>query len=372
MDRKNTIRNFIKRTPKKVWAILAASVALVAVCTVVTVFAVRAHRAKQIAAAPTDESEFTAETVTQSETEAETVSETETETEPETTKKAPPKVPVGTTKPVEKDEPKPPKPPKQPPVAKHKKLLDVPYIYQVNKYPTGCESVSTVMVMRYFGMSISVEDFIDKYLPKGTAPFQDETGERFGDDPRKVFLGNPYSNKGWGCYAPVIVTAANKCIDRKKFEVENITGTDFETLCHTYIDKDIPVIVWATSGMAPLNPRKDSHTWNIIGTSDTFTWKSPMHCLVLVGYDDNSYYFNDPQQSKNYRYTRSAVLTAYSAIGMQAVVIRPKTADETEPSTESPTEPSETETVTEPTEPTVSESETQGAGEVTENTPSET
>lgn len=361
MESKNTIRNFLKKIPKKVWAILAASVVLVAVCTVVTVFAVRAHRAKQIAAVPTDKSKMTVETVTQSESETETVSETETETE--TTKKAPPKVPVGTTKPVEKDEPEPPAPPKQPPVARHKKLLDVPYIYQVDKYPTGCESVSTVMVMRYFGMSISVEDFIDKYLPKGTAPFQDETGERFGDDPRKVFLGNPYSNKGWGCYAPVIVTAANKCIDRKKFEVENITGTDFETLCHTYIDKDIPVIVWATSGMAPLNPRKPSHTWNIIGTSDTFTWKSPMHCLVLVGYDDNSYYFNDPQQSKNYRYTRSAVLTAYSALGMQAVVIQPKKEEPTEPSTESSTEPSETET--ELTEPTVSESGTQGAGEVT-------
>lgn len=127
------------------------------------------------------------------------------------------------------------------------------------------------MVLRYFGMPISVENYIDNYLPKGRAPFRDEVGERFGDDPRKVFLGSPYSKYGWGCYAPVIVTATNKCIDHKKLEVKNITGTSFDTLCRTYIDKDIPVIVWATSGMEAVRPTKPSHTWTILGTSEQFT-----------------------------------------------------------------------------------------------------
>lgn len=360
MKRGETLRIYLRKMPKKVWAILAGAVMLVTVCTVTTVIAVRHHRAKLIAAVPV-ETEAIAETVTESATETETETETVSESETESTTKAPPKVPVGTTKPVEKDEEEtlPPAPPPQPPAAKHKKLLDVPYIYQVNKYPTGCESVSTVMVMRYFGMSMTVENFIDNYLPKGRAPFRDETGERFGDDPRKVFLGSPYSKSGWGCYAPVIVTAANKCIDRKKFEVKNITGTSFDTLCHTYIDNDIPVIVWATTDMLPLRPRKESHTWNIIGTSETFTWKSPMHCLVLVGYDDNSYYFNDSQREKNYRYSKSDVLTAYNALGMQAVVIQPKKEEPTESTTEEPTEPSETESTAESTQSTVSNNENQ-------------
>lgn len=299
MKRGEASRTYFRKIPKKVWAILTASVILVTVCTVATVFAVRHHRAKQISVVPV-ETESVTETVTESDSQTEPATVSASESETESTTKTPPKKPVGTTKPVEKDEEEtlPPAPPPQPPAAKHKKLLDVPYIYQVNKYPTGCESVSTVMVMRYFGMSITVENFIDNYLPKGRAPFRDETGERFGDDPRKVFLGSPYSKSGWGCYAPVIVTAANKCIDRKKFEVKNITGTAFDTLCKTYIDNEIPVIVWATTDMLPLRPHKKSHTWNIIGTSETFTWKSPMHCLVLVGYDDNSYYFNDPQREK--------------------------------------------------------------------------
>lgn len=362
MKRGETLRIYLRKMPKKVWAILAAAVMLVTVCTVTTVIAVRHHRAKLIAAVPV-ETEAIAETVTESATETETETETVSESETESTTKAPPKVPVGTTKPIKKDEDEngdtvtTTKAPPQPPVAKHQKLLDVPYIYQMNKYPNGCESVSTVMVMRYFGMPMTVESFIDNYLPKGRAPFRDETGERFGDDPRKVFLGSPYSEFGWGCYAPVIVTATNKCIDRKKFEVKNITGTPFTSLCHTYIDKDIPVIVWATSGMETVRPTKPSHTWTILGTSEKFTWKSPMHCLVLVGYDDNSYYFNDPQKSKNYRYSKSDVLTAYNALGMQAVVIQPKKEEPTESTTEEPTEPSETESTAESTQSTVSGNE---------------
>ncbi len=358
MRRAETLRISLRNIPKKVWATVTASVILVTVCTVVTVFAVRQHRAKLIAAVPV-ETEAVAKTVTESITETETETETVSESVTESTTKTPPK-PVGTTKPVEKEEETlPATPPKQPPVAKHKKLLNVPFIDQRQKYPTGCESVATVMTMRYFGMSISVESFIDNYLPQGRAPFKDETDQRFGDDPRKVFLGSPYSKYGWGCYAPVIVTAANKCIDHKKLEVKNITGTAFDTLCHTYIDKDIPVIVWATTDMQPLKPRKESHTWTILGTAEQFTWKSPMHCLVLVGYDDNSYYFNDSQRGKNFRYPKSDVLTAYSALGMQAVVIQPKKEEPTEPTSEEPTDPSETVSETEVTEPTVSGDENQ-------------
>lgn len=360
MKRGEALRTYFRKIPKKVWAILTASVILVTVCTVATVFAVRHHRAKQISVVPV-ETESVTETVTESDSQTEPATVSASESETESTTKTPPK-PVGTTKPVKKDEDEDgdtvptTKAPPQPPVAKHQKLLDVPYINQVQKYPNGCESVSTVMVLRYFGMSISVENYIDNYLPQGRAPFRDENDERFGDDPRKVFLGSPYSEYGWGCYAPVIVTATNRCIDRKKLSVENITGTSFETLCHTYIDKDIPVIVWATSGMAAVRPTKPSHTWTILGTSEKFTWKSPMHCLVLVGYDDNSYYFNDPQREKNYRYSKSSVLTAYSALGMQAVVIQPKKEEPTESTTDESTEPSETEPTTESTQSTVSDS----------------
>ena len=44
--------------------------------------------------------------------------------------------------------------------------IDVPYIDQSRKYPTGCESVSAVMLLRFLGYDISPDEFIDKYLEK--------------------------------------------------------------------------------------------------------------------------------------------------------------------------------------------------------------
>ena len=57
-----------------------------------------------------------------------------------------------------------------PPEAPKKRIIDAPYIYQNVDYPNGCESVSAVMALRYFGIDMTVDDFIDNYLDMGDAP----------------------------------------------------------------------------------------------------------------------------------------------------------------------------------------------------------
>lgn len=317
-----SLRQKLNKIPKKGWVAIAISLAVVVICTVLTVVFMRQkpNQAALVAEIPT-------ETVTQSTSES-TPEETTTvpESTSETTTKAP-KKPVGTTAPVEREEPalpakiEKPKPPVMP-----KKLLNVPFIDQRQKYPTGCESVAAVMAMQYYGMSITPEQFIDKYLDKGVTPYRDANGDLFGDDPRKVFLGNPYSKKGWGCWAPVIVNGVNKCIDQKKFAVRAVYGKSIDELCKTYIDNDIPVLIWATQNMASAENGK---TWYITGTAETFTWIRPMHCLLLVGYDNGGYYFNDSLQAKNFRYEKAEVSAAYNALHCQAVVIAPKPPEET-------------------------------------------
>ena len=42
-----------------------------------------------------------------------------------------------------------------------KVCIDVPYIDQSKLYPTGCESVSTVMLLRFLGIDITVDEFIN-------------------------------------------------------------------------------------------------------------------------------------------------------------------------------------------------------------------
>ena len=39
-------------------------------------------------------------------------------------------------------------------------VIDVPYLDQSVRYPTGCESVSAVMLLRYLGYEMSVDEFM--------------------------------------------------------------------------------------------------------------------------------------------------------------------------------------------------------------------
>ncbi len=197
------------------------------------------------------------------------------------------------------------------------KVINAPFISQVGTYPTGCESVSTVMALNHAGDNISVDTFIDTYLPKGNAT---------SFDPNICFGGDPRSSAGMGCYAPVIESAASKATKGKRITVSKLNNKSLSYLCSNYIDHGVPVVIWATSGnMAEA----------YIGKSMTYEgrkiqWIAPEHCLLLVGYDENNYIFNDPlkSQAKTY-YPRNSTENAYYALGAQAVVIEalPKVED---------------------------------------------
>ena len=93
-------------------------------------------------------------------------------------------------------------------------ILNAPYIDQSIFYPTGCESVSSVMLLQYLGIDITVDEFIEKYLDK--QEFEERNGELYGPDPRKYFCGSPYDADSFGCYAPVIVNALEKIFSEKQ------------------------------------------------------------------------------------------------------------------------------------------------------------
>ena len=198
-------------------------------------------------------------------------------------------------------------------------IINAPYINQRKLYPTGCESVSTVMALNYLGINMTVDYFIDNYLDMGTLPHSDENGTMIGCNPWKAFPGSPYSEYGYGCFAPVIVNALNKFIDNDEFEIQALYGKSIDELYHTYIDNDIPVILWATIDMKP--PRLGV-SWIDEDTGQSIDWIIPLHCVLLVGYDNNFYYFNDPMQSKRCKYKKNAVEIAYGGMHRQAVVIK--------------------------------------------------
>lgn len=191
------------------------------------------------------------------------------------------------------------------------KIINVPFITQLGSYPTGCESVSTVMALKYAGVNISVDEFINNYLDKKSYPF----------DPNLAFGGNPYSSSGYGCYSLVIKMALDKFLPNLGYRSRILAKPSLEKLCKDYIDHNVPVIIWATMGM---RQPYVSRTWTYNGK--TIQWIAPEHCLVLVGYDDNHYIFNDPQKYAALTYySKEAVKTAYEGLNKQAVVIMKET-----------------------------------------------
>lgn len=205
-----------------------------------------------------------------------------------------------------------------------KVVIDVPY-YSQKDYPTGCELVSMSMVLAFHGFDIKAGDIIKKgYLD--SAEVYTKKSVKYSGDPNKVFIGNPHKNSGYGCMSGAIILALQRYLAPqkhkldKKYEITDIGGMPLDEICENYIDNGIPVIVWCSIDMKPTftNLR---NSWIIENTGERYIWKSNEHCLVLVGYDDENYYFNDPLVKKNTKYMKRLAERRYGEMDMQAVVV---------------------------------------------------
>lgn len=80
----------------------------------------------------------------------------------------------------------------------------------------------------------------------------------------------------------------------------------------------LPVMIWATICM---EPPIESDIWTVPETGREITWVYPMHALVLTGYDENGYYFNDPLAGQDIYYGKDSVEAAYTALFEQAIIL---------------------------------------------------
>ena len=201
-------------------------------------------------------------------------------------------------------------------VSVDKLIWDVPYISQEEKFPSGCEMVSSAMVLQYYGYSVTAEELIDVYLDKEDFYWEDDI--LYGADPYKAFAGDPRDSWSCGCYAPVVEKTLNRVLSGKQKAVDT-TGTSLKDL-EKHIDTQDPGLVWASINMEPTCPGNE---WIAVDSGRTVRWISPEHCMVLVGYDEDKYYFNDPYESNGLvSYSKSLVEKRFQELGYQSVVIQ--------------------------------------------------
>ena len=178
-----------------------------------------------------------------------------------------------------------------------KKIVSAPYIDQTERWVNGCESISSVMLLQAMGIAIDPDTFIERDLPH--APYWDYDGKLYGPDPYEVYPGDPHDHTGYGCYAPCIVKALQSALDHEgaadAFEVVDETG----------------------------KPEEQDH-WLLADGTD-FAWKCHEHCLLLVGYDDEHYWFNDPWHNHGVcAQPKALVEDCHAAQGMFAVTLKRK------------------------------------------------
>ena len=197
-----------------------------------------------------------------------------------------------------------------------KQIIDVPSLSQ-EEFPNGCEAVSATMLLQFYQYNVSAADFIDRYLDMGEVSIK--WGCRYGPDPKMQYAGNPRSERGgWGCFAPVIAKSLNKVLTNKDYAY-NLTGTSLDRIAQDYVSNGIPVAVWVTVDMQEIN---EVYQWQAYDSEETFLYPSKQHCMVLIGFDETTYYFNDPKNPGSpVQYDKDKVKASYNSMGRQAIVI---------------------------------------------------
>lgn len=195
------------------------------------------------------------------------------------------------------------------------KIAGVPQICQYPNFPTGCESASAVMALTFAGEEISLSEFVDGCLEKD-GHFEMRGGKLYGPDPFCVFAGSPRDATSFGCMAPVIRNAMEKVVAGRR-SVLDLTGQELGQLCRDHVAKDRPVMVWVTMAMYDTYPGVSWYLEN----GEYYQWPANEHCMVLIGYDEESYYFIDPMKGKEVSYSRELVSDRFEKLGKQALVL---------------------------------------------------
>ncbi len=196
----------------------------------------------------------------------------------------------------------------------------VPFIKQNPDYPNGCEAVSATMLLQSYGIDITVDEFVNKYLKKNVIYSKD--GDRYGPDPKDTYAGDPTSETmGFGVFEPDIKLAVEKVLyDKVKEEINyNVYGSENKEPLEYQVKNKLPIVIWATTNYEPVN---EMWIWRSYNKKHTYTYPKNSHTIVVTGVDEEYYYVNDPLQDKgNIKVEKKKLEDSFDSLGRQVVGI---------------------------------------------------
>lgn len=197
-------------------------------------------------------------------------------------------------------------------------ITNVPYVCQNPSYPNGCEAASTVMLLNYYGMNVSLSDFINNYLSKDKVYKVD--GVRYGPNPETCYAGDPASPRGgWGCFTTAIENAVNKLINARYANKYTVRKNTSNASLPELAKSKKPFAVWTT---ITYNVVQGQYTWKSYDGKVTYTYPKDQHVIVIIGQDDNYYYVNDPLKGYgNTKIAKSTLERSFDSMGRKAIFI---------------------------------------------------
>lgn len=192
----------------------------------------------------------------------------------------------------------------------------------------GCETYACTMLLNMLGFDLDEHTIADNYLNcQFVYMGEEEGGDNYGPDLYSAFAGTAYG--GWGVYAPSMAKSMNNYLKDQKSNLKayNMENVPLEDLVDEYVSKGVPVMVWATTDMDEpyvfttwIVNYVDENARTKLG--DTFSWYMHEHCLVLIGYDNDNYYFADSTAGKISVFKKDLVKKRYEQMGQQSIVVK--------------------------------------------------
>lgn len=193
------------------------------------------------------------------------------------------------------------------------KMINVPLINQNPELRYGCEVTSLAMVLNYAGVKVSKMELYKKVKKDGDPIRRSPNGDilRWGN-PHEGFVGDMTGRyAGYAVFDKPIAQLVNNYLPNRAV---NLTNQSFDKVLQ-HVSKGYPVVVW-TTGDYRLPDRWESwrHGNQVIKTP------LDLHAVVLVGYDQQYVYLNDPLSGrKKVKVNKQRFIKSWHALKSRAV-----------------------------------------------------
>lgn len=195
-------------------------------------------------------------------------------------------------------------------------ILDVPLISQLPELKNGCEIVSLTMALNYRGIDID-KITLSNEVQKDPTELQLSTNGEFllWGNPKVGFVGDiTGKDHGYSIDPEPLIPLIEKYYSG---EMTNLCGADLVDL-EKALSNNTPILVWINAFFS------EDIYWTVWKDSNgnEVTANLNMHAVLLTGFDENNFYYNDPlTYEKDKAVSKDVFLNVWTSMGKKALGI---------------------------------------------------